>query len=529
MSYDARPMRTVLAGALAIVALAVAIGLGLRASDWNDELALAPPLAAVAPVIADPHTPRLARRVVLVIIDGLGADEAQLPFLDELGHRGVAATASVPYPTISRPNYVTILTGVPPRDSGVRTNRVRAPVALDSLMDRVRAAGLHVATASDYGMVASLFVHGTPSIMNVEWREAGDRLSPPPPLTWPFDDVRRLATLDTLGPALAELVAGDAAFIPVLVLDVDRAGHAAGVGDEYRAAATAVDQMLRTALAGLDLTRDAVIITADHGHVARGGHGGTEPEVSHVPLVLAGSGIVAGDRPRDARLVDLAPTIAALLGVAAPGHAEGRTLVELLALAPDAAGRRVEADTARSRMIVGAIASSHDGPEAWRLALAVGGALGALVVVLVLRGRGLVVIPKAAPVGALAFATMLAAVAIVARCNISPSSIPSAARVQWLGAISAALAIAVQTIAVWRVIRGRDRLAAANGVALIGLAIVLVAVALVRAWFSPPFIDVPSPFWFVAIPAFDLAAATCGLATAIGLVAAHVAARRGRE
>ena len=131
--------------------------------------------------------------------------------------------------------------------------------------------------------------------------------------------------------------------------------------------------------------------------------------------------------------------------------------------------------------------------------------------------------------GALAFAAMLAAVALVARCNISPSSIPSLARVEWLVAISVVLALAVQIIAVRLAIRGRDRLTAASGVALVGLASVLVAVALVRAWFSPPFVDVPSPFWFVAIPAFDLAAATCGLATAIGLAAAYVAARRERR
>ncbi len=521
-------MRVVIAGGLAIVALAMAIGFGVRASDWNDELALAPPLAELAPAIADPHTPRLARPVLLVVIDGLGADEAQLPYLDELRRRGIAATARVPYPTISRPNYVTILTGVPPRDSGVRTNRVRAPVALDTVMDRARAAGLRVATASDYGMVASLFVRGASSIMNLEWREAGDRLTPPPPLTWPFDDVRRLASLDQLRPALAQLVAGDgdAALIAVLVLDVDRAGHAAGVGDEYRAAAAAVDQMLRTALADLDLKRDAVVITADHGHVARGGHGGTEPEVSHVPLVLAGSGIVAGAQPLDPGLVDVAPTIAALLGVPAPGHAEGRTLVDALALAPEEAARRVAADAARSRANASAIAATTAAPDAGRLAIAIGGALAAVALALVLRRRALVVIPAVAPVGALAFAAMLGAVAIVARGNISPSSIPSAARVQWLGAISAVLAIAAQLLAVWRAVRRPDRLAAANGVALVGLATALVAVALVRAWYSPPFIDVPSPFWFVAIPAFDLAAATCGLATAIGLAAAYVAARR---
>src|SRR5262249_51125616 len=145
--------RSLVAIGLLAVAIAAALGLGARAMRWNDELAVASPLAAVAPRIDDPHTPRLARRGVLAIVDGPGADGSQRACLGGRGRRGVDAVARAPYPTISRPNYVTILTGVPPRDSGVRANRVTAPVAIDTVMDRVRAAGLRVATASDFGMI----------------------------------------------------------------------------------------------------------------------------------------------------------------------------------------------------------------------------------------------------------------------------------------------------------------------------------------------------------------------------------------
>ena len=118
-------MRLLATAGLALATLATAAWLGDRVRGWNDELALpAPPVARMPerPEDKDPQTPRLAGRVVLVVIDGLGIDEAQQPqlsYLHALGRSGVAATARVPYPTISRPNYVTILTGVPPRDSGV--------------------------------------------------------------------------------------------------------------------------------------------------------------------------------------------------------------------------------------------------------------------------------------------------------------------------------------------------------------------------------------------------------------------------
>lgn len=518
-------MRFLVTAGLALTALVTTVVLGDRARQWNDKLALPAPPLARAPGRADaPATPRLTGRVVLVIIDGLGADEAQLPYLDELRRRGVAATARVPYPTISRPNYVTILTGVPPRDSGVRANRVVVPVAVDTLMDRVRATGLRVATASDFGNLASLFLRGTSSLVGIDWIERDTRVTPPAPITWPFDDVRRASSLDALAPMVAELAAGDAAFVPVLVLDVDRAGHAAGIGDEYRAAAAAVDRMLRAAFAGIDLGRDTVIVTADHGHVAPGGHGGDEREVSNVPLVLAGNGIVPGAVARDARLIDVAPTIAALLGIPAPHHAEGRALVELLSLAPADAARRAAGDAARSRAlaeVVEAARARFVTPDPARLLGLAAGCAIAVVLAGVARRRRAIAITPAALAGALGLAVILLASAVITRGHLSPSYIPSLARTERLGALGVVVAVALQVTASWRVVRrAPDRLATANGVALVGLGLALAAVALVRAWFSPPYLDVPPPFWMVAVPTLDLAAATCALATALTLALA---------
>jgi hypothetical protein len=114
---------------------------------------------------------------------------------------------------------------------------------------------------------------------------------------------------------------------------------------------------------------------------------------------------------------------------------------------------------------------------------------------------------------------------------MSPSYVPSLARTERLGAIGVAVAIALQVFASWRVIRrAPDRLAAANGIAVVGLGLALVAIAAVRAWVSPPYLDVPPPFWMVAVPTLDLAAATCALGTALTLALAVVrrpASRRG--
>src|SRR5256885_45861 len=159
---DTAPTRQVVAAALTLFVLGAvgAVQAGLAGASFMFDLEqVEPALALVPPATPNPHTPRLARRVFLVVIDGLRLDRSyELPFLDELRRRGVDAEAASHYPTWSRPNYVSILTGVPPRASGVRTNHHNTPVQLDTLMDRARAAGLRVATATDYDVLPRLFL-----------------------------------------------------------------------------------------------------------------------------------------------------------------------------------------------------------------------------------------------------------------------------------------------------------------------------------------------------------------------------------
>ena len=522
-------MRRLFAACLAVFSIALALYLGDRARSWNDELGLVSPFAQTAPIVADPHTPRLTDRVVLITIDGLGIAESRLPFLDELRGHGVAAVAAVPYPTISRPNYVTILTGVPPEDSGVRANRVRIPVAVDSVMDRVQAAHLRVATTGDFGMMPSLFARHTRSLSDIGWIEMGNRIAPPSPITWPVDEARRAPSLEALAPIISDLASEDFAFVPVLVLDVDRAGHAHGVGTEYRAAATAVDQMIRAAVAKIDLAHTTVIITADHGHVTPGGHGGPEPEVSHVPLILVGKGIRAGAKI-DAHLIDVAPTVAALLGVPAPGHAEGHTLVDALDLTPDERDRRLAADAARVTELAKVIGAAHANvtrPKPARLLLAIAGLVLVIGFAILARRRGVIALDRRAPVAWLGFVAMIVAMGAVTSWRFSPSYVPSLAVTVTLTSIGIAVAIAMQVLAsTFVVLRSPDRLAAASGLAMTGVTASLVVLGLVRAWFSMPFVIVPSPFWIVAVPAVELATATCALGAAVTILVGAIAATR---
>lgn len=84
-----------------------------------------------------------------------------------------------------------------------------------------------------------------------------------------------------------------------------------------------------------DLVAEAVSpyhFGADIDRPAGGGHGGSAE--MYVPLVVSGHGIRPGAEPVSPRLVDVAPTVCALLGVRPPAHCAGRALDELFLKSP---------------------------------------------------------------------------------------------------------------------------------------------------------------------------------------------------
>jgi len=69
-----------------------------------------------------------------------------------------------------------------------------------------------------------------------------------------------------------------------------------------------------------------VIVTADHGGHDRA-HGTDLPEDMTIPMFFVGEDFVPGKELEGVRLLDLAPTIAAVMGVAKAPEWEGRELI----------------------------------------------------------------------------------------------------------------------------------------------------------------------------------------------------------
>ncbi|MEO8843656.1 MAG: alkaline phosphatase family protein [Kofleriaceae bacterium] len=543
-------LRRVVATSILLAALGAvgAVKAGLAGADFMYDLEqVQSPLARTAPVLPDPHTPRYARRVFLVIIDGLRLDKSyELPFLDELRRRGVDTEAQSHYPTWSRPNYVSILTGVPPIASGVRTNHHSTPVELDSLMDRVRAAGMKVAFATDYDALPKLFLRKrTPEpeladdddeepldidVMDRPLSEGAIR-APDANFVSPFDDARYAPWPGGFSEAGAAVAQGDAELVVLLVGAVDAAGHAhGGASTDYRVAAELADHALARVLGRVDLTQDTIVVTADHGHTNRGGHGGIEPEVLSVPLVLAGAGVKPGANADDAHLIDIAPTVATLLGIPAPGHGLGHTLTGLLSLDDTVRDARKAADTTRVRstrsVVSRAEAAAHldvKARRAWRIGLVAGGALLATFgAVLLIRRRVMLLDWRVLLVSVPAFFVVYYAMIGVAGQGFSPSLVPAQGHIAIVMAKYGIAAMLVQLLASLWALRDQgslgERLAKANGIAWMGLMLAMIPAGLAWAFLPPPYVTLPGAHTLVLIPAVEVAVSCLAVDVALTLV-----------
>ncbi len=499
-----------------VVAAVLLVGMGaamaLRAVDSADSFRPGlnqrqPVLAGSTPALG-PRPARVARRVVLVIVDGLRLRGSYGdPFLDSMRRRGVDAVARSHFPTYSRPNHVAILTGVPPAWSGVRNNAYAWPVALDSLMDRANASDLRSAYAGDLAFGVGMMFHDDFAAVHYA--------------PWPggFAKAARL------------VMSQDYPLVVLLPGGVDAAGHARGADDHAYAVATRqIDRELASVTADLDLARDTIIITADHGHTGRGGHGGTEPDVLDVPLIMAGAGIRPGAALAGVELIDVAPTAAALLGLPAPRHGLGRTLVEATTLTPMQRAALMRADSRRLQRNRAELDRLHrekrplmEQRRAWRTAAVLAVSFIGLILVVVAHRLGVLLIDwRVLAIAVPAFPLTYYALLDLLGQRVSLSALPDRADALDMLFDFGLVSTAVQVVAGWIALRGRvvlrDRLAAANALTLCGMMVAWLPAGLMWALFGPrTFLEPPASRVMVLVPAAYIAVACHALAAAVTL------------
>lgn len=294
--------------ALGLLALAAAALDHFYSNDFYLNTRNTPP--AIVPL---PVAPRLvpappARRVVVLVVDGLGVEAAlREPAFQRLAARGAVRPLLAEPLSFTDPGMTSLVTGVSPYWSGVRLNADRAAPPLPTLLTEARRAGLSASHSNgDWEGVEGLL-------------DDQPRLSPPSALCGP-GAARGLTWLYVGG--------------------VDVAGHRYGAAsEEYRAQARSAGRYAEAIAACLDLRQDVLFVVSEHGHLARGGHGGGEEEARRALFLAVGARVRGSSRLALRPMVDAAPTVALWLGLTPPRAAQGRPMLDLLDATPHEAAR----------------------------------------------------------------------------------------------------------------------------------------------------------------------------------------------
>jgi len=122
-------------------------------------------------------------------------------------------------------------------------------------------------------------------------------------------------------------------FMFVHLIDSDKAGHEYGSDSvEYRSAIAWNDQQIKRLyekIVEMGWEQDAVIIvTADHGMYGNRHHNVWPPLVIDVPLWIWGAPFKHNTTVKGARIIDIAPTVAYLLGIPPPSSCVGYPILD---------------------------------------------------------------------------------------------------------------------------------------------------------------------------------------------------------
>lgn len=265
------------------------------------------------------------RRTVIVLIDALrldtSLDRRLMPNLNHLRDTGASAVMHSRPPSFSGPGYSTLFTGAWPfyHDGPVFTQEYESLITWtqDNLFSAASRNGIKTGIAGWYW-----FGKLVPQAdVDVKQYVVGEDAA--------ADAVVMSAAMEWLDDQSTALY--------LIHLDqVDYAGHYTGgpQGKQWKEAAAAVDAMLGEIIGKLDPDLDTIIVLSDHGQIPAGGHGGHDADVLVEPFVMAGKGIVPGEYA-DIQMVDVAPTIALLLGTNYPASSAGAPQVKMLDMPVD--------------------------------------------------------------------------------------------------------------------------------------------------------------------------------------------------
>ena len=255
------------------------------------------------------------KKVILISVDGMRPDGLKLcgnPYLSTLEKIcSYTYTAQSVFPSVTFPCHFSMTHSVTPQRHGILTNTYVPQVRpVTGLFEKISAVG--GVSAMFYGWeplrdIASAETLKFATYINAYMYESSDTV---------------------LTDAAEKLIAEhkpDFVFLYMVETD-EKGGHDNGwMSDAYlKRISIAIDNVRRMVEQFGD--EYTVIIMADHGGHDRS-HGTELPEDMIVPLFLYGPDFAHGETIAEASLLDIAPTITAVMGIERDREWEGRALV----------------------------------------------------------------------------------------------------------------------------------------------------------------------------------------------------------
>ncbi len=253
-------------------------------------------------------------KTLLILVDGMRPDALkEIPRAQALLRRSATALdAQTVMPSVTLPCHMSLFHSVDPARHGTTTNTYAPQVRpIRGLCEVLNAAGKTCAFFYNWEDLRDL---SRPGSLAHSYFCSGSQFG--------YEEANNRVTDD----AIEYLSENDTDFAFLYLGYVDEAGHGYGwMGPEYMAAVENswenIDRLLKS-LPG----EYTVMVTADHGGHQRS-HGTDQPEDMTIPVILCGKDFAPGSSLKDVSILDLAPTVCALLGVQQDRDWEGKSLL----------------------------------------------------------------------------------------------------------------------------------------------------------------------------------------------------------
>lgn len=257
----------------------------------------------------------MQNKLVLVVLDGLCYEVAKsnMGFLNHLVEKNIGTLNKVKaeLPSMSRPLYETILTGVYPYKSGITNNKVARLSNHESIFHLVKESG-GISCVSGYHWISELYNKAPFDYMYDCYQVNTDK-----PIQYGrfyFDDVYPDSHTFIDGEILREKYSPN--FLYIHPMGIDDIGHKFGKNSkEYRNKVIESDVILSNFIPIWLQNGYEVIVTSDHGMNDDGNHCGISDDERIVPMFYFGNGKICIPSKIEIEQTQIAPLVCKILSI----------------------------------------------------------------------------------------------------------------------------------------------------------------------------------------------------------------------